>query len=98
MNFVKLIGDARMRVHLFAGIGKSVAAHVATTKDCLMVNNLNDDARFADGTGWNERLTTSIICVPIISLNEKCCAVIELRRTNAVDYKKVWINRMDKFF
>lgn len=71
--------------------GKSVAQYVAATKECLVVNDLQHNKRYPDGTGWNEILTTCVICVPIISLNEKCCAVIELRRTNAVDYTKVFI-------
>lgn len=69
--------------------GRTIAAHVAHAREYVLVNDLFADDRFPEGTGWGDPTLTSVICVPVITINEECSAVIELFRDNGIDYVPV---------
>lgn len=56
--------------------------HVATTKEYLLVNDVYNDARFPEHTGWAQDADlTSVLCVPVMGTGENCCAVLEFAKT-----------------
>lgn len=69
--------------------GKTIAAHVAFSKEYVLVNDIFGDDRFPEGVGWSDLTITSIIGAPVITRNQECSAVIELYRDNGVDYIQV---------
>lgn len=62
---------------------------MARNKQHILVNNIIDDDRFSDGIGWKGLSITNCICVPIVTLENECFAVIELYRDNGEEYKLV---------
>ncbi|GJQ80088.1 hypothetical protein Trydic_g19371 [Trypoxylus dichotomus] len=60
--------------------GKTVAAHVACTMEPVIVEDIIADARFPDGIAYTDTMTKSVICVPVVTPNKECQAVIELFR------------------
>lgn len=69
--------------------GKTIAAHVAHSKEFVLTNDMYADDRFPDGTGWADATLTAVICVPMLTLNDECSAVIELFRDNGEFYTAV---------
>lgn len=60
--------------------GSIVAAYVAFKKEYLMVDDILGDERFPAGVGYQGDLVKSVLCVPIITQDGECYAVIELYR------------------
>nr|CAH7748344.1 unnamed protein product [Callosobruchus chinensis] len=60
--------------------GSIVAAYVAFKKEYLMVDDILGDERFPVGVGYQGDLVKSVLCVPIVTPDGDCYAVIELYR------------------
>ncbi|XP_072391177.1 cAMP and cAMP-inhibited cGMP 3',5'-cyclic phosphodiesterase 10A-like [Diabrotica undecimpunctata] len=61
--------------------GSIVAAYVAYKREYLMVDDILGDDRFPAGVGYQGDLVKSVLCVPIVTPDGNCYAVIELYRT-----------------
>ncbi|KAG5883187.1 hypothetical protein JTB14_018203 [Gonioctena quinquepunctata] len=61
-------------------IGSTVAAYVAFKREYLMVDDVLGDDRFPAGVGYQGDLVKSVLCVPIVTPDGDCYAVIELYR------------------
>ncbi|XP_068617284.1 cAMP and cAMP-inhibited cGMP 3',5'-cyclic phosphodiesterase 10A-like [Battus philenor] len=80
----------RHTVNLPIEEGKVAAAHVAATKEHLLIEDVPRDRRFADGLNWlNAKVA---LCVPVVKPDGDCYAVLELYRTSAQPYDSsvVW--------
>ncbi|CAH0720215.1 unnamed protein product, partial [Brenthis ino] len=64
--------------------GKTAAAHVAFTKEFLLIEDVQRDRRFAEGLKWIDAKV--VLCMPIIKPDGDCYAVLELYRTHAETY------------
>lgn len=60
--------------------GKSVAAHVACTKEHIIIKDICADPRFEDGIPYTDAMVKSVLCVPVVTPANECYAVIELFR------------------
>ncbi|KAK9875164.1 hypothetical protein WA026_005955 [Henosepilachna vigintioctopunctata] len=60
--------------------GTTVAAHVAYKKEYIMIDDILEDDRFPMGIGQKDKLTKSVLCVPVVTPDGECYAVIELFR------------------
>nr|XP_023015593.1 cAMP and cAMP-inhibited cGMP 3',5'-cyclic phosphodiesterase 10A-like [Leptinotarsa decemlineata] len=60
--------------------GSTVAAYVAFKREYLMVDDVLGDDRFPAGVGYHGDLVKSVLCVPIVTPDGDCYAVIELYR------------------
>lgn len=63
------------------------AAHVAFTKEYLLLEDVPRDRRFADGLKWVDAKVA--ICMPIVKPDGECYAVLELYRTYVENYNSV---------
>lgn len=68
------------------GTGNTVATYVAYTKEYVLVNDLIGDERFPQGAGWIGLTVSGVLCIPIVTSEGECLAVIELFRRNGIDY------------
>ncbi|KAL3277040.1 hypothetical protein HHI36_012401 [Cryptolaemus montrouzieri] len=60
--------------------GTIVAAHVASKKEMVMIDDILQDERFPMGIGQKDQLTKAVLCVPVVTPDGDCFAVIELFR------------------
>lgn len=60
--------------------GHTIAAFVAYQKEYVMVDDVLGDIRFPEGVGYKDETIKSVLCVPIVSPDDNCIAVIELYR------------------
>ncbi|KAK7789545.1 hypothetical protein R5R35_010323 [Gryllus longicercus] len=65
------------------GPGSIVAAYVAQTKEDTLVNDIHTDSRFPEGVGWLGPAVKSVLCIPVLSPDDECLAVVELHKTAA---------------
>ncbi|VVC87076.1 unnamed protein product [Leptidea sinapis] len=63
---------------------KVPAAHVASTKEYLLIEDVQRDRRFAEGLKWIEAKVA--LCMPIVKPDGDCYAVLELYRTDSENY------------
>lgn len=73
----------------FKGEGKVAAAHVAATKEHLLLDDVPRDRRFAEGLKWIDAQVALIM--PVIKPDGECYAIIELYRTFNEPYDNVSI-------
>ncbi|KAJ8921660.1 hypothetical protein NQ315_010569 [Exocentrus adspersus] len=59
----------------------TVAAYVALKKEYVMVDDILGDERFPAGLGYQEEMVKSVLCVPVMTPDGECYAVLELYRT-----------------
>ncbi|XP_063826354.1 cAMP and cAMP-inhibited cGMP 3',5'-cyclic phosphodiesterase 10A-like [Ostrinia nubilalis] len=64
--------------------GKVAAAHVAFTKEFLLLPDVQRDRRFAEGLKWVDAKVA--LCMPVIKPDGHCYAVLELYRTYSDPY------------
>ncbi|XP_037296198.1 LOW QUALITY PROTEIN: cAMP and cAMP-inhibited cGMP 3',5'-cyclic phosphodiesterase 10A [Manduca sexta] len=64
--------------------GKVAAAHVAFTKEYLVIEDVPHDRRFAEGLKWVDAKVA--LCMPVVKPDGDCHAVLELFRTYAEPY------------
>ncbi|KAM3960082.1 LOW QUALITY PROTEIN: cAMP and cAMP-inhibited cGMP 3',5'-cyclic phosphodiesterase 10A [Aphomia sociella] len=64
--------------------GKIAAAHVAATKEFLLLEDVQRDRRFAEGLKWVDAKVA--LCMPVVKPDGECYAVLELFRTYAENY------------
>nr|AGC92727.1 phosphodiesterase 10a-like protein [Heliconius erato] len=64
--------------------GKIAAAHVAFTKEFLLIEDVPRDNRFSEGLKWIDAKV--VLCMPIIKPDGDCYAVLEFYRTNVEPY------------
>ncbi|CAB3254314.1 unnamed protein product [Arctia plantaginis] len=64
--------------------GKIAAAHVASTKEYLLLSDVQRDRRFAEGLKWVDAKVA--LCMPVVKPDGECYAVLELYRTYAKAY------------
>ncbi|KAL4705472.1 hypothetical protein ACJJTC_017332 [Scirpophaga incertulas] len=69
----------RHEINIPIGEGKTVSAHVAFTKEYMVIEDVQRDARFAEGQRWVD--ARALLCVPIVKPDGGCYAVLELYRT-----------------
>lgn len=69
------------------GEGKILAAHVAATKNHLIIDDVQRDTRFSEGLKWIDAQVA--MCVPIVKPNGECGGVIEFYRTFSEPYDNV---------
>ncbi|KAK5650146.1 hypothetical protein RI129_001175 [Pyrocoelia pectoralis] len=58
----------------------TIAAYVAYQKEYVMVDDVLGDMRFPEGVGFKDETIKSVLCVPIVSQDDNCSAVVELYR------------------
>ncbi|CAG9858267.1 unnamed protein product [Phyllotreta striolata] len=58
--------------------GSTIAAYVAFKKEYIMVDEILGDERFLHGLGFEGHMVKSVLCVPIVTPDAECYAVIEL--------------------
>ncbi|XP_075975259.1 cAMP and cAMP-inhibited cGMP 3',5'-cyclic phosphodiesterase 10A-like [Anticarsia gemmatalis] len=63
---------------------KTAAAHVASTKEYLLLDDVQRDRRFAEGLKWVDAKVA--LCMPVVKPDGDCYAVLELYRTYAKNY------------
>lgn len=61
--------------------GSTVAAYAAYQKEYIMIEDILEDERFPDALGHADLSAKSVLCVPIVTPDDECLAVIELFRT-----------------
>lgn len=66
------------RHHQFPGTGRTIAAYVAAKKEFVKVDDVLADERFPEGVGWKGPTIKAVMCVPVITPDADCFAVIEL--------------------
>nr|CAD7201405.1 unnamed protein product [Timema douglasi] len=77
--------DAKWKIET----GRTLAAHVAFKKENVMVDDIIGDQRFPEGIGWRGTTVKAIMCVPVVTPEEDCIAVIELfKEVDEGPYKK----------
>ncbi|XP_039754903.1 cAMP and cAMP-inhibited cGMP 3',5'-cyclic phosphodiesterase 10A-like [Pararge aegeria] len=64
--------------------GKVAAAHVAATKEYLLLADVQRDGRFAEGLRWIDAKVA--LCMPVVKPDGDCYAVLELYRSYAEPY------------
>ncbi|CAK1585133.1 unnamed protein product [Parnassius mnemosyne] len=64
--------------------GKVAAAHVAATKQYLLLEDVQRDRRFAEGLKWVDAKVA--LCMPVVKPDGDCYAVLELYRTYSEPY------------
>ncbi|XP_034829415.1 cAMP and cAMP-inhibited cGMP 3',5'-cyclic phosphodiesterase 10A-like isoform X1 [Maniola hyperantus] len=64
--------------------GKIAAAHVAATKEYLLIEDVQRDRRFAEGLCWLDAQVA--LCMPVVKPDGDCYAVLELYRTHSEPY------------
>lgn len=69
------------------GEGKTAAAHVAYTKEFLLLEDVQRDRRFSDGLKWIDAKVA--LCMPVVKPDGDCYAVLELYKTVAETYNDV---------
>ncbi|XP_021206660.2 cAMP and cAMP-inhibited cGMP 3',5'-cyclic phosphodiesterase 10A [Bombyx mori] len=74
----------RHEVNIPIGENKVVAAHVAFTKEMLVLDDVQRDRRFAEGLKWIEAKVA--LCMPVLKPDGECHAVLEMYRTHAEPY------------
>ncbi|XP_026319188.1 cAMP and cAMP-inhibited cGMP 3',5'-cyclic phosphodiesterase 10A-like [Hyposmocoma kahamanoa] len=74
----------RHEVNIPIAEGKIAAAHVAATKEFLLLDDVQRDRRFAEGLRWVEAKVA--LCMPVVKPDGDCYAVLELYRTRAEPY------------
>ncbi|KAJ8723529.1 hypothetical protein PYW08_003441 [Mythimna loreyi] len=75
---------ARHEVNMPICEGKTAAAHVASTKEFLLLDDVQRDRRFSDGLRWIDAKVA--LCMPVVKPDGECYAVLELYRTFAKTY------------
>lgn len=58
--------------------GKSVAAHVASAMEAVHTDDILADPRFPNGIPYAPSTVKAVICVPVITPDRQCYAVLEL--------------------
>nr|CAD7461433.1 unnamed protein product [Timema tahoe] len=77
--------DAKWKIET----GHTLAAHVAFMKENVMVDDIIGDQRFPEGIGWRGTTVKAVMCVPVVTPEEDCIAVIELfKEVDEGPYKK----------
>ncbi|XP_047531073.1 cAMP and cAMP-inhibited cGMP 3',5'-cyclic phosphodiesterase 10A-like [Vanessa atalanta] len=74
----------RYEINIPIGEGKIAAAHVAATKEYLLIEDVQRDRRFAEGLKWVDAKVA--LCMPVIKPDGDCYAVLELYRCHAEPY------------
>lgn len=74
----------------YQGEGKVAAAHVAFTKEHLLLDDVQRDRRFAEGLKWVDAKVA--LCMPVVKPDGECYAVLELYRTYKDNYDDVRIS------
>lgn len=69
------------------GEGKVAAAHVAATKEFLLLDDVPRDRRFSEGLKWIEAKVA--LCMPVVKPDGDCYAVLEMYRTYPEPYDNV---------
>ncbi|CAG4974715.1 unnamed protein product [Parnassius apollo] len=64
--------------------GKVAAAHVAATKQYLLLEDVQRDRRFAEGLKWVDAKVA--LCMPVVKPDGDCYAVLELYKTYSEPY------------
>ncbi|CAH4037927.1 unnamed protein product [Pieris brassicae] len=64
--------------------GKIASAHVAFTKEYLVIEDVQRDRRFAEGLKWVDAKVA--LCMPVLKPDGDCYAVLELFRTHCEPY------------
>uniref|UniRef100_A0A8C4Q4Y3 Phosphodiesterase n=2 Tax=Eptatretus burgeri TaxID=7764 RepID=A0A8C4Q4Y3_EPTBU len=76
-----LEGQQRLIPSFPIGYGFTVSAHVAKTRQTLLVDDVLGDERFPQGVGIdNERQIQSVLCLPVLTANSDLVGVVELHR------------------
>ncbi|XP_068082303.1 cAMP and cAMP-inhibited cGMP 3',5'-cyclic phosphodiesterase 10A-like [Anabrus simplex] len=73
--------NERHKVNWKIGPGTTVAAYVAEAKEYILVDDVVKDPRFPESCGWPVPNIKSVLCVPVVTPDDDCIAVIELYRT-----------------
>lgn len=79
----------RHEINMTIREGKTAAAHVASTKEFLLLEDVQRDRRFSDGLRWIDAKVA--LCMPVVKPDGECYAVLELYRTYSKVYDDVRI-------
>ncbi|XP_044258941.1 cAMP and cAMP-inhibited cGMP 3',5'-cyclic phosphodiesterase 10A-like [Tribolium madens] len=60
--------------------GTTTAAYVAYKKNYVLIDDIIEDDRFPEGIGYETETIKSVLCVPVVTPDGECFAVIELYR------------------
>ncbi|XP_050308588.1 cAMP and cAMP-inhibited cGMP 3',5'-cyclic phosphodiesterase 10A-like isoform X1 [Anthonomus grandis grandis] len=77
----KNVTDERHKVNWKIQKGSTVAAYVAYKKEFILVDDILCDERFPAGLGYQDDMVKSVLCVPIVTTDGDCYAIVEMYRT-----------------
>ncbi|XP_030754671.1 cAMP and cAMP-inhibited cGMP 3',5'-cyclic phosphodiesterase 10A-like [Sitophilus oryzae] len=77
----KNITDERHKVNWKIQKGSTLAAYVAYKKEYVMVDDILCDERFPAGLGYQDDMIKSVLCVPIVTTDGDCYAIVEMYRS-----------------
>ncbi|PSN33928.1 hypothetical protein C0J52_19328 [Blattella germanica] len=83
--------DVLKNVTNSTGPGQTVASYVAYQKEFVILDDVIGDERFPLGVGWIGPMVKAVLCVPVVTPDDDCIAVIELYREVTEDlYTKIF--------
>lgn len=72
-----------------AETGKTIAAYVAATHSYVLTDDVLGDERFPEGVGWKGPTVKAVLCVPVLTQEDECYAVMELYKESEDVYDDV---------
>lgn len=76
----KNVTDERHKVNWKIQKGSTVATYVAFKKEFVLVDDILCDERFPAGLGYQDDMVKSVLCVPIVTTEGDCYAILEMYR------------------
>ncbi|XP_048521448.1 cAMP and cAMP-inhibited cGMP 3',5'-cyclic phosphodiesterase 10A [Dendroctonus ponderosae] len=76
----KNVTDERHKVNWKIQKGSTVATYVAYKKEFVLVDDILCDDRFPSGLGYQDDMVKSVLCVPIVTTDGDCYAIVEMYR------------------
>lgn len=76
----KNVTHERHKVNWKIQKGSTVATYVAFKKEFVLVDDILCDERFPAGLGYQNDMVKSVLCVPIVTTDGDCYAILEMYR------------------
>ncbi|KAL1487955.1 hypothetical protein ABEB36_015336 [Hypothenemus hampei] len=76
----KSVTEEQHKVNLKIQEGSTVATYAAFKKEFVLVDDILCDERFPNGLGYQDDRIKSVLCVPIVTTDGDCCAIMEMNR------------------
>ncbi|KAL1488021.1 hypothetical protein ABEB36_015395 [Hypothenemus hampei] len=72
--------DEQHKVNWKIQEGNTVATYVAFKKEFVLVDDILCDERFPTGLGYQDDMVKSVLCIPIVTTDGDCYAIMEMYR------------------